>query len=158
MLQLVPFEGLTGKISAPKILVFIGGERSMLKCQMANKALIDWQAVTAKKSTAKNTNFVWYQPVTQNQRLRTFFSTVDKEFEWQYQITDFNFTGGVKGFMSTLYVKRLKLHGKVSELKHDVFYYGRNYTNYYFCLFYNYFRKATVLKTGREEWSKVKLI
>ena len=42
-----------------------------------------------------------------------FFSTVDKHFEWQYQISDFNFKGGVKGFISTLYQKRLKLHGKV---------------------------------------------
>ena len=113
MLQLVPFEGLTGEISAPKILVFIGGTRSTLKCQMANKALIDWQAITGKKTSARNTSFNWYQPVTQNQRLRTFFSTVDKEFDWNYQITDFTFKGGVKGFMSTLYVKRLKLHGQV---------------------------------------------
>ena len=114
MLELVPHEGLTGSTHAPKILVFVGGIKSTLKCQIANKALIDWQAVTSKKSPKKYCAYSWYQPVTQNQRLRTFFSTVDKKFDWQYQINDFTFKGGVKGFLATLYLKRLKNYGKVS--------------------------------------------
>ena len=51
MLELVPFEGLNGRSSGPKILVLIGGMKSMLKCQLANKALIDWQVVTVKKAS-----------------------------------------------------------------------------------------------------------
>ena len=134
MLELVPFEGLTGRISAPKILVFVGGMKSILKCQIANKALIDWQAITAKKTSARISNFKWYQPVTQNQRLRTFFATVDKKFDWQYQITDFTFKGGVKGFISALYVKRLKLHGKVRPFNACFIFikYVRKHTNCYF--------------------------
>ena len=49
MLELVPFKGLTGHISVPKILVFVGEMKSTLKYQIANKALIDWQAITTKK-------------------------------------------------------------------------------------------------------------
>lgn len=133
MLELVPHEGLTGKIMAPKILVFVGGMKSSLKCQIANKALIDWQAITEKKTAGKNSRFNWYQPVTQNQRLRTFFATVDKQFGWQYQITDFTFKGGVKGFVSTLFAKRLKQHGEVSHLL------------YVLCIFYRYKKILTFI-------------
>ena len=83
MLELVPHKGLTGSTHAPKILVFVGGIKSTLKYQIANKALIDWQAVTAKKSPKKYCSYSWYKPVTQNQRLRTLFSTVDKHFDWK---------------------------------------------------------------------------
>ena len=53
MLKLVPYEGMHGRDSAPKILVCVGGTKSTLKCQLANKALIDWQATTVKKTGKK---------------------------------------------------------------------------------------------------------
>ena len=54
MLKLVPYEGMHGRDSDPKILVCVGGTKSTLKCQLANKALIDWQATTVKKTGKKN--------------------------------------------------------------------------------------------------------
>ena len=68
------------------------------------------------KANSSNGKFVWYQPSTQNQRLRTFLSSTCKEFDWRYEMSDFIFKGGVKAFLDILYSNRLSLHGKVRAI------------------------------------------
>ena len=111
-LQPIPHK-LTGREKmAPKLLIDLGGEKIPEKIQIANKALIDWMAVMRKKS--KNPpDFPWYQPSTQNQRLRTLLGSTSKSYGWRYEMSDFSFKGGLKGFLDKLYAKRYKEFGKV---------------------------------------------
>ena len=114
-LQPVPHK-LTGrKKMAPKLLIDLGGEKMPEKVQIANKALIDWMAVMRKKSK-NSSDFPWYQPSTQNQRLRTLLGSTSKEYGWKYEMSDFSFKGGLKGFLDKLYSKRYKEFGKVLVL------------------------------------------
>ena len=98
--------------SAPKILVDLGGKKTPAKVQLANKALIDWMAVMKKKSN-KPSEVKWYQPSTQNQRLRTLLGSLSKQYDWRFDINDFSFKGGLKAFLNNLYQKRFKEYGKV---------------------------------------------
>ena len=97
---------------APKLFVLLGGEKTPEKVQIANKALIDWMAVMRKKQT-RSVKIPWYQPSTQNQRLRTLLGSTTKQYGWRYDIADFSFKGGLKGFLDRLYDRRYKEFGKV---------------------------------------------
>ena len=110
----VEHKGVTGKKSYPRILVEVGGLKTPSKIMLLNKALIDWMAVCKKKSAAAKCP--WYQPSTQNQRLRTLFGSCAKRFDWQIEVGDFDFKGGLKGFIETLYMKRYKEFADVSEM------------------------------------------
>ena len=104
-----------GETSAPRILVQLGGEKNSQKLLLANKAIIDWMGTMKKKSgNGKSVKCEWYQPSTQNQRLRSFFSSVTKRFDWRYGTPDFSFTGGLVGFLKTMYLKRHTEYKKVS--------------------------------------------
>ena len=103
---------VTGKKVYPKILVDVGGPKTPSKILLLNKALIDWMAVCKKK--AHGAKCPWYQPSTQNQRLRTLFGSCIKRFDWQIEIGDFDFKGGLKGFIGNLYTKRYKEFSDVS--------------------------------------------
>ena len=59
-----------------------------------------------------SSDFPWYQPSTQNQRLRTLLGSTSKEYGWKYKMSDFSFKGGLKGFLDKLYSKRYKEFGK----------------------------------------------
>ena len=120
LLTLERFDGPGNYVRAPKILIAIGGDKSNTKTQLANLSLIDWMAITKKKkansdegSKLKMSRNPYYQPSTQNQRLRTFFGTVQRIFNWQYQLSDFDFNSGLTGFINKLYIKREKEFGKV---------------------------------------------
>ena len=121
LLTLERFDGPGNIVKAPKILIAIGGEKSNTKTQLANLSLIDWMAITKKKSMKprndggklKMSGTPYYQPSTQNQRLRTFFGTAQRVFNWQYQLSDFNFNSGLTGFIDKLYTKRKKEFRKV---------------------------------------------
>ena len=109
----VPFGRPGGKKLAPKLLVELGGVTNPTKIMLANKALIDWLGVMKKKS--KNPGKCpWYQPSTQNQRLRTLVGHLSKQYDWRMDISNFSFPGGLKGFLDKLYAKRLSEFGKVS--------------------------------------------
>ena len=117
----VDFDG-PDHTSAPLILLAIGGTKSSTKLQLANLSLIDWMAATKKKNMKplkQNNNKLkqggvpYYQPSTQNQRLRTFFGTVTRIFDWQYDLVDFNFNRGLNEFLKDLYKKREQEFGKV---------------------------------------------
>ena len=123
LLTEVRFDGPGSFTTAPKILVEIGGPKTNTKTQLANLSLIDWMAVTKKKYTKpanlsgsklKMEGVPYYQPSTQNQRLRTFFCTVQTVFNWQYQLSDFDFQQGLTGFINKLYLKREQEFGKVT--------------------------------------------
>ena len=63
----VPYEGLVGARTAPKILVECGGLKATEKLLLANKAIIDWMAIMKKKNSKANSSngkFHWYQPST----------------------------------------------------------------------------------------------
>ena len=79
---------------------------------IANKALIDWMASMKKKSAVSKC--IWYQPSTQNQRLQTFLGSCTKRYDWSFEIGDFNFKGGLKGFVDKLYAKRFGKFAHVS--------------------------------------------
>ena len=113
-LALTPVEHrcVTGKKMYPKILVDVGGLKTPSKVMLLNKALIDWMAVCKKKSSNKKCQ--WYQPSTQNQRLRTLFGSCVKRFDWQIEVGDFEFKGGLKVFIGDLYMKRYKEFKDVS--------------------------------------------
>ena len=115
LLEPVEYMSMTGMTHAPKILVDLGGTKSTAKLMLANKSVIDWMAVIRKKP-AKGQKCPWYQPSTQNQRLRVFFGSVQKCFNWTYELKDFNFKGGIKAFLDTLYAKRLAEFGEVSDI------------------------------------------
>ena len=116
----IPHNGLQGETAGPKILVELGGKMHSQKLSLANKALIDWQAVTKKKSKG-NCGFQWYQPASQNQRLRSFFGVVKKRFNWEMTQNDFNFDGGVTAFLKTLYSSRLTEFGRVRNIHTFIF-------------------------------------
>lgn len=111
-LKPVKFKTFGKKVRHPKILVDIGGEKTPTKVMIANKALIDWMASMKKKSPGSKC--IWYQPSTQNQRLRTFLGSCNKRYGWTLEIGDFNFKGGLKGFVDKLYAKRFKEFANVS--------------------------------------------
>lgn len=111
-LKPVKFKTFGKKTSHPKILVDIGGEKTHTKIMIANKALIDWMASMKKKSPGAKC--IWYQPSTQNQRLRTFLGSCSKLYDWSFEISDFNFKGGLKGFIDKLYAKRFQEFACVS--------------------------------------------
>ena len=106
----VQYKSVNGKKKAPKILVSIGGKKTPAKVALANKALIDWMSTMRKKGGGK---CIWYQPSTQNQRLRTLLGSCAKRFGWEVKIEDFCFENGLKGFLDALYAKRYKEFGKV---------------------------------------------
>ena len=108
----IPRKGVGGEKTAPKILVGIGGTKNTTKIMLANKALIDWMSV-CKKKNCKLGKVEWYQPSTQNQRLRTFLANCSKKYDWQIEMNDFNFKGGLKGFIDKLYAQRFKKYKQV---------------------------------------------
>ena len=67
-----------------------------MKIRLANKTMVDWMDICKKKS--KNVGKCqWYQPSTQNQRLRTFFGSCTKHFDWRFEVNNFDFKDGLKG-------------------------------------------------------------
>ena len=102
------------KVMVPTIFIDIGGERTPAKMQIANKAVVDWMRTIKKQKITKRDKFTWYQPVTQNQMLRTFIAHMSKTFFWPFDLDDFNFSGGVIAEMKKMYEQRYKLYGKVS--------------------------------------------
>ena len=121
LLRPVKFDG-PSFTTAPYILVEIGGLKTPIKTQLANLSLIDWMAASQKKvvkapktkgKKLKLGGIPYYQPSSQNQRLRTFFGTVSRVFTWQYDLCDFNFNSGLTGFIKDLYAKREREFGKV---------------------------------------------
>ena len=108
----VPRKGLQGEKTGPKILVELGGRKTLVKVQLANKALIDWMSLMKKKNCRPG-KVEWYQPSTQNQRLRTFLGNCSKHYDWNVELSDFSFKGGLKGFIDKLYAKRFKEHKEV---------------------------------------------
>ena len=111
-LKPVKFKTFGNKASHPRILVDIGGAKTHTKIMIANKALIDWMSSMKKKSPGAKC--IWYQPSTQNQRLRTFLGSCSKRYDWSFEISDFNFKGGLKGFVDKLYAKRYREFSRVS--------------------------------------------
>ena len=117
LLKEVPFEGPDGVTShAPNLFVALGGQKTGQKLQLCNKALVVWMKYTKKKRKAPKDKYIWYQPVSQNQRLRTFIAAMQNRFGWQIKLDDLNFKGGVLPEVQRLYEKRYKEFGKVSNL------------------------------------------
>ena len=112
MLVKVPFTGFEGETDAPIILVQCGGHVTPAKLNLINKALIDWQATTQKKSGGSQ-DYCWYQPSSQNQRMRLFFASVKKRYDWRVNTNDFNFTGGLTAFLKALYKRRHQEYSQV---------------------------------------------
>jgi hypothetical protein len=91
------------------------GKENYGKRSLANLALIEWQGRTRMKNVKGDSKLIWYQPSTQNQRLRTFFGTMCQRFDWQFTLNSFLFAGGLDGFLKALYSSRLQKYADVSE-------------------------------------------
>ena len=91
LLCLSSFTDVGGNVvKIPLIIKTLGGEVTSKKVCLANDACIDWQGITKKKSTGKESkDCPWFQPVTQSQRLRTFFAKMQKCYHWQLTIEHF---------------------------------------------------------------------
>jgi hypothetical protein len=105
----------------PAIFLMCSGEITLAKVKLANLALIEWQGRTQKKGENKEEKFRWYQPGTQNQRMRTFFGTMKQRFDWRFNFDSFTFVGGVTSFVKALYAKRLSEFGNVSSVLFSFF-------------------------------------
>ena len=101
------------KVMVPAIFIELGGKRTPEKLQIANKAMVKWMRILKKIKLTRNDKFTWYQPVTQNQMLRTFIGHMSKTFFWPFDLDDFNFPGGVNAELKKMYEERYKLYGKV---------------------------------------------
>ena len=76
--------------AVPYIITNCSGFKTAAKLAIVNQALIDWNKLTKKKRVqGPNSKFPWYQPVTQNQRIRAFFGHVNKKYLWQMTTDDF---------------------------------------------------------------------
>ena len=105
MLKEVPFQITDGTIQdVPMILVVCSGEPNNTKVAVANKALIDWNLVTKKK--VGKSGCEWYEPATQNQRIRTFFGETRKKYGWKLKQHDFNYRSMLNPVLERLYQKR----------------------------------------------------
>ena len=111
-----PIAHLNGTVTkVPRFLSSLSGPKTPVKQAIVNKLLTYWQSVTKKKDPKKGKEqfFCWYQPVTQSQRLRTFFAHAQKEFGWQWSIDDFKKRHMLAPFLEKLYEQRLKQYGHV---------------------------------------------
>ena len=116
LLKETEFELANGKkVTVPLIFTELGGERNPAKLQIGNKSMVDWMRELKKMKITKKDKFTWYQPVSQNQMLRTFIGHMSKTFFWPFDLDDFNFSGGVNAELKKMYEQRYKLYGKVSK-------------------------------------------
>ena len=98
----------------PALFLMCSGKENYGKRKLANLALIEWQGRTRKENVKDDSKLIWYQPSTQNQRLRTFFGTMCQWFDWQFTLNSFTFVRGLDGFLKALYSSRLKKFADVS--------------------------------------------
>jgi hypothetical protein len=99
----------------PALFLMCSGKENYGKRSLANLALIEWQGRTRMKNVKGDSKLIWYQPSTQNQRLRTFFGTMCQRFDWQFTLNSFLYAGGLDGFLKALYSSRLQKYADVSE-------------------------------------------
>ena len=113
LLHKIPFQISDGTtIDVPLIIVVCSGPPTNTKKGIANQSLIDWNATTRKKTGNKFCE--WYEPGTQNQRIRTFFGEVSKKYGWQMKLKDFNYHTLLMPFLARLYKKRRAEYKAVS--------------------------------------------
>ena len=93
----------------PLAFTEVAGTKTPLKLQLANAMLVDWQ-LNDKKSTSESKNFSgcpYYQPSTNNSRIRSFFGFMSKYHDWKFTTGCFvNFEGCLSGVISTIYEQR----------------------------------------------------
>ena len=117
LLKLKAYKLSSGKkVMVPTLFVDMGGYRTPEKTQIVNKAIVYWMRHLKKTKITKRDKFTFYQPVTQNQMLRTFIGHMSKSYFWAFDIEDFDFAGGVNAELKAMYEKRYKLYGKVSTI------------------------------------------
>ena len=92
-------DGLTQPV--PLFFKVCLGEPDNTKVGIANKALIDWNIITKKKIGQKGCE--WYEPATQNQRIRTFFGEVRKKYGWKLKQNDFNYRSMLNPMLEHIY-------------------------------------------------------
>jgi hypothetical protein len=114
MLEEVPnpfYTGLTNDQAkmVPRAFTAVAGEKTPIKLQLANAMLVDWQ-LNDKKVNSGSKDFSgcpYYQPSTNNGRIRSFFGFMSKYHDWKYTTGCFvNFEGCLSGVISTLYEQR----------------------------------------------------
>ena len=99
--------------SVPHIISSCSGFKTALKLAIANMALIAWNSATKKKRIGPNTPFIWFQPVTQSQRVRALFGLLNKKYLWQMTLEDFEGERMLGPFLAGLYQSRFKKYGHV---------------------------------------------
>jgi len=87
----------------PSLFIELGGTVTTEKLQLANKSIVEWMKKTKKKIIKKSDKYQWYQPVTQNQHLRTFFGAMKNLFLWEMDLDDFTYEGSISAELAKLY-------------------------------------------------------
>ena len=67
-------------VSVPHLISSCSGFKTALKLSIANHALIAWNSINKKKRVGPKCSFIWYQPVTQSQRIRALFGLLNKKY------------------------------------------------------------------------------
>ena len=100
-------------VSVPHLISSCSGFKTALKLSIANHALIAWNSITKKKRIGPKCSFIWYQPVTQSQRIRALFGLLNKKYLWQMTLDDFEGEKMLGPFLAGLYQSRFKKYGHV---------------------------------------------
>ena len=100
-------------VSVPHLISSCSGFKTALKLSIANHALIAWNSTTKKKRIGPKCSFIWYQPVTQSQRVRALFGLLNKKYLWQMTLDDFEGERMLGPFLAGLYQSRFKKYGNV---------------------------------------------
>ena len=96
----------------PLAFVVGAGEITMVKRELVNAMLCDWQVDLKMKRPPKeggDKTCPYYSPGTQNKMLRTFYAHMKREHEWKFTEKDFKgWTGCVDGVLSEIYKQQLE--------------------------------------------------
>lgn len=102
-------ETLSSRAKVERLFIFLGGPKKVSNTKLLNKMLIDWQRISKMKKPDPKTKSPFHRPVSNNQRIRTFFASVKKQFNWEYALTDFEgFDGCFGNWMAAEYERRAK--------------------------------------------------
>lgn len=95
-----------GPRQVAKILVALSGTITDGKRHLANKTITHWQTDLKKEKPDEN-GCPYFAPASQNQKLRSFFSALNKFHGWHLKLDHLKgFDGSLAGQLSTLYKER----------------------------------------------------
>lgn len=94
----------------PKVFVDLSGLVSFGKIRLVNRLVCSWQSDFKMKVPNSETKCPFYQPASQNNLLRVFFSAMNRRFGWVIGLHELTgFTGCLTAMLANLYSERKKI-------------------------------------------------